>query len=167
MDIIVAVKILRLFAILIVLLILMVIVDSRFQKETETLKKQNKETKISPTNTPTPTAFPSPTIFLPNDTPTPVVQNESNNNTLIYPNSTVISETGNLIVLQNNDDPQTITDWYKQKIESLNLNAKSYVVTNANGNVLNKLVGASGNMEVRVEIIKKASESIVEIKVGK
>lgn len=159
----------RLLIILVVLLILTITFDKSFKKNSTQIPKGEKN--ISPTITPAPSFTPTPTVFLPTQTPTrsqssgQVLQDENNNSGLIYPNSTVIFETGNAIVLQSQDNPQTITDWYKQKIESLNLNAQSFVSTNTNGNILNKLVGTNREKEIRVEISKKANEAIVEIRV--
>ena len=155
----------RLLVILVILLILTVTIDKAFRKNiTQVSKSQKEETKISPTKTPAPTLSPIPTVFLPPTQPTPLVQ-EKNDNTLIYPNSTVISSGNNLIILQSSDDPQTITDWYQGKIEELKYNANSFVKTNSNGNVMNKLVASNGKKEVDIEILKPADSDNVEIRV--
>jgi len=69
-------------------------------------------------------------------------------------------------VFESNDDPDLITNWYKEKIKSLGMNSKSFVQTKTNGNVLNKLVGARGDKEIRVGIVKKNDESVTKITVS-
>lgn len=86
-------------------------------------------------------------------------------NDFIYPNSKVILQTQNSLELESLDDPAVITDWYKVKIEALKMSAKSFVKTNANGNILNKLDAASSNREIRVDIEKKNSGQAVTIKI--
>jgi hypothetical protein len=88
-----------------------------------------------------------------------------NLNDFFYPGATQISSHDNELKLESSDDPSKITDWYKSKIESLDMNAKSFVNTKTNGNVLNKLVGDNGDLEVRVEISKKENETKVKISV--
>ena len=46
------------------------------------------------------------------------------------------------------------------------MNSKSFVQTKTNGNVLNKLVGARGDKEIRVGIVKKNDESVTKITVS-
>lgn len=99
-----------------------------------------------------------PTVNLtPTSTPTPL-------NSFKYPNSTQISN-GVELILQSFDNPQTITDWYKNIITGNGLKTTSFIQTNTNGEILNKLVGANNNSEVRVEISKQANQAVVTIKV--
>jgi len=115
---------------------------------------------------------PSPTPIIikiqKNTTPTEAVkENQSSvDSTWIYPNSKQTENSGNTFSLQSYDDPGKITDWYKQKIESMGMSAKSFVQTKANDNVLNKLAAASGNKKIDVEIEQKAGEQVVKIKVS-
>lgn len=83
-----------------------------------------------------------------------------------YPNSSPVGNLENGIKLESSDNPNAITDWYQEKIRSLEFKSKSFVQTKTNGNVLNKLVAASGNKEVRVEIEKSADSSKVSITVS-
>lgn len=76
-----------------------------------------------------------------------------------YPNSTQLAAGK----WQSSADPQVITNWYKSKIETLGTSAKSFVQTNTNGNVLNKLVAANGSSKVSVEISKSSSDSQTSI----
>ena len=134
--------------------------------------KTVEKTKLGPTPTvavsPVVKISPQPTL-VPQDNlspvPTGVPSKTSVNNNYIYPNSFNINQNGNEITLESSDDPQVITDWYKGKIQSLNLSAKSFVQTNANDNVLNKLVASNGNREIRVEISKGPQDSTVNVKI--
>jgi hypothetical protein len=98
----------------------------------------------SPTKTPTP-ADPSPAV--------------SNNSTVQYPNSVRIDNN----VFTSTDDPDIITNWYKEKIQNMNMNVRNFVSTKTNGNVLNKLEGADGQSEIKIEITKPSDSSTVKI----
>lgn len=111
-----------------------------------------------PTLTPSPT--PTPTTFIP--TPQPTNDNQLHVN-FKYPNSIIISQNASETIYESTDDPKKITDWYKDKIKSMNMNVTSFVQTNTNGNILNKLVGSNGNEEVRIEITKQNNSQIVKI----
>ena len=108
---------------------------------------------ISPTTKPNVTSFPTPT------------QSTFNSNILDYkyPNSQIISTSSNTLSLESDDDIDVITDWYKDKINSLGMNVKTFVKTKANEKVLNKLVGNDGNFEISVEISKENTSSSVDI----
>lgn len=66
---------------------------------------------------------------------------------------------------ESDDDPGIITNWYKDKIKQQNLNIKTFITTTTNGNVLNKLTGASSNYQINVEISKSAGEQKTHIKI--
>lgn len=108
-------------------------------------------------NSPTNTSTPSPTENLP--APAGIESYR-------YPNSSVISSSESSLFLRSSDDTDKITDWYKEKIESEGMSAKSFVKTKTNDNVLNKLVGASSSKEVRVEIRKDSGETSTEISIS-
>ncbi len=78
-----------------------------------------------------------------------------------YPGSTSVGDSK----WQSNDPPQVITNWYKDKIKSQGMNATSFVQTNTNDNILNKLVGANGSMKVSVEITRASGISQTSISV--
>lgn len=82
-----------------------------------------------------------------------------------YPNSQTISSSSDSLLLNSTDDTDLITNWYKEKIKNEGANVKTFVTTKTNDNVLNKLVGADGEKEIRVEISKEAGESLVKISV--
>lgn len=125
--------------------------------EDETVLSIDTNDEQRPTIEETPTNSPSPT---------PRVVVESNLGNYKYPNSKVVSSTSISLTLESGDNPDTITNWYKDKIKSENMNVTSFVVTKTNDNVLNKLVGANGQKELRVEIKKNASDSFVQITVS-
>ncbi len=137
------------------------------------------KTKIIKNNLPTPSLIPSKTpaiiisptitVYKKNSVPTPT-QSSSNSgqniNDYRYPNSSVKEEGGSRLSLESSDDSNTITNWYKGKITSLGMNTKSFVQTNTNGNILNKLVAAKSGFKISVEVSKKSNEEKVEISVS-
>ena len=140
----------------------------QFTKDVKSDKTKNTisitQHTINPTVTKTEIS-PTPKIKL---SPTKAMQknlfNESNNLDFKYPNS-VILENSNELVLESDDNPDTITNWYKEKIKNSGMNSKAFVQTKTNDNVLNKLAGASGTREVNVEIIKKSGEIKTTIRI--
>jgi len=48
----------------------------------------------------------------------------------------------------------------------MGMNAKSFVQTNTNGNILNKLVSANGETKVSIEISKNGSEAQTKISIN-
>lgn len=112
---------------------------------------------------------PTPTIDQPQPTSVSVTANQPSSKTESteninwqYPNSTLLEKDGQL-TFQSMDDTTTITNWYKERIKSLGLNATSFVQTKTNGNVLNKMVGSNGQTEIEVEVSKKNNQPEVLI----
>ena len=130
------------------------------------VEEEKEEEKVTPTvgshqvetATPTKTLTPFPT-----NTPKPA---SSNLSSYQYPNSQVVSSGDNSLILNSTDNADTITDWYKEKIKGEGMSVTSFVTTKTNDNVLNKLVGADGEREIRVEITKDAASSTVKISVS-
>lgn len=116
-----------------------------------------------PTSNPTLKPTPTATILRQSNTPTPNPTTNNSNSDWRYPNSTVISGSGNNITLTSSSDPSAITNWYKQKIQSLGMNTKSFVTTNSNNNVLNKLAAAGNNGSINVEIKRNSGDSLTTI----
>ena len=83
-----------------------------------------------------------------------------------YSGASITSQSNHSLELTSSDDPDKITDWYKEKIRSLGFNSKSFVTTKSNDNVENKLVGSNGDLEIAVEIKKAAGSGIAVIKVN-
>lgn len=144
-----------------IIIAVIILVGTSLLVNTRLIKKAARNTVINTTpglvqiTSPKPESTPpAPTIKsspIPSQTPKKV---ESITD-LKYPSSTQVSQNGNTTIYESTDDSDIITNWYKQKIESLNMNVKSFVTTKTNGNVLNKLVGADENREIRVEITKR------------
>jgi hypothetical protein len=117
---------------------------------------------------PTPTLSPKPSsriIKTPNPVrqpadQTPIISSSASIESWVYPNSSVATYESNHLVLTSSDSTDTITNWYEQKIKNQNLNIKTFVRTTANDVVSNKLVGASGENEVRVEIGKSGGNPV-------
>ncbi len=136
------------------------------------------KTKVIKNNLPTPTLTSSPTstiIISPTVTvykkisiPTPTqssTKSGQNINDYRYPNSSVKEESVSRLSLESSDDSNTITDWYKKKLRSLNMNVNSFVTTNSNGTVLNKLISENGDTKVSIEISRKNSGDVTKIKI--
>ncbi len=166
-------KNIKLLIILVIILIVAVIEQKSF------ISKSQKQVNIlKPTKSSAPSVTPTPTVFqnannqnknVQMPTTTPIPTQTANNNTdissFIYLNSTTISSGNKNLILQSFDDPQVITNWYKDRITNIGMSAKSFITTNTNGDILNKLAGANGSMQVEVTISKKSSESRVKIKI--
>lgn len=106
-----------------------------------------------------PTTKPSP---IPLNTPVPVTTTNNPQPTtdnLVYPGSRQVADG----VYESPDDTDTITDWYKAKINSLGYNVKTFVKTSANDKILNKLVGAKPREELSVEISKNPGSPVALI----
>lgn len=166
-----------LLASIISILTVMVITVSQFRGQTQEAKTLS--SPISPALTPLPKTTHLPTAVLtatPTDTPkitvTPIREPTSQPppaqdiSQLIYPNSQKISLDQNSAVLESNDNVDTVTGWYKTKIKEMDMNATSFAVTRANDQILNKLVGADGKREVRIEISQEDSSAKVKINVS-
>lgn len=122
---------------------------------------------LSPTLQPTkkPTVTPE---TKPSYTPIPNISNNTSTISIAlsdfqYPGSSVSSSTSTKLELISNEKAFSITDWYKNKISALGMNAKSFVTTTTNGVVVNKLVAAGKGTEVRVDITASSSSSPVKI----
>ncbi len=117
----------------------------------------------SPTTTPTPTTKTSSSIIItlePTKTPS---SNVAYSQTFIYPRSKIISNENGKITLESSDSAKTITDWYKNKIKEQGMNTTSFVTTNTNGKIYNKLTGSISTKTVEIEIKKESDESTVHV----
>lgn len=135
----------------------------KLQKDTNQIAEQDVELDQEELELPQPTRTEIPT---PIPTKKPSASSDTNQSPteIQYPNAVQIRTEGNTTVYESQDDPDAITDWYKEKIKELGMSATSFVTTKTNGNVLNELVGANGKREIRVEITKSADQSTTEIK---
>lgn len=150
------------------LFVLGVWVSRKYQLETvgpqnqEVLSSQEEEKTFTPTPT---TAVPLSTIT---DSPTPFPTSSpyTEINNFIYPGSKVIIRNSTRLMLESYENSDNITEWYKNKIENMGMNVKSFVTTRANDKVLNKLSGADGRKEINVEISKDQDSPLVKISVS-
>lgn len=156
----------HLIAIAAIVVVTIMVASADKPKSQNILAKKGSSIISSPTHTTTPAEknTPTPTKITSIQTE-PSKQKAENTQTglLKYPNAIQTSSSGNTLSLESQDDPDAITQWYKEKIQSLGMNSKSFVTTKTNGNILNKLVGANGTREVQVEITKQNDESTVHI----
>ena len=116
----------------------------------------------TPSSSPVPPKSPS---FTQEPTPKSPSPSQNVSGSFFYPGSTVKSHEGSVSIMVSNDNVDVVTNWYKDKIKSLGMNVTSFVVTKTNGNVLNKLAGASSTSKVEVEIRKVATNTEVTITV--
>ncbi len=101
------------------------------------------------------------------DTPllTSVPNSTSELNAYMYVNSELISATDSELHLRSSVDTDMVTNWYKEKVRGDGMNIKTFVTTKANEKILNKLVGANADKEIRVEIKKEPGETFCYIDV--
>lgn len=85
----------------------------------------------------------------------------------VYPNSRELKSNSKGFVLESSDSAQLITDWYKNKINSLEFNARSFTQTNTNGEILNKISAAKPGENLEVTIKKDQTTSKVKITVDR
>lgn len=130
----------------------------------------------SPTSSPTIKIGVSPTVTQVLSNPTTVFQQiitspvqPSQQNVdignFIYLNSSVLSNNTTSVTLDSTDSPQSITDWYKNKISQTGMNTTSFITTNTNDNVSNKLIATGKSKQIQVEINKSSADSHVKISV--
>jgi len=139
--------------ILVIILAVIITAQNITKTSTPSQAPNDSSTIISPTLTPT---------LSPTPTNTPSSDNQPVPN-FKYPNSTIISQNGSETIYESTENPKKITDWYKDKIKSMKMNVTTFVQTSTNGNVFNKLVGANGEKQVKVEISKQNNNALVKI----
>lgn len=158
----------RVLAVLITIIIVASFIQRNYFRNIQK-GKGDAEVKITPTFALKPTEIPTQTSIsapTPSQRPSPTFGSvDITINNFIYPNSVRTSISMNNVVMKSNDHPQAITDWYKEKIKSLGMNINSFIQTNTNGNVLNKLLSANSGFKISVIISKKNNEVNTEIDV--
>lgn len=128
-----------------------------------TLKKHSQKT-VTPTITTSTSESPTPTktiaitqVIKPTDKP----REDSNYSDFTYPGS---QKTGNN-EYTSIEDPDAITNWYKDKIKSMGFSTKSFVTTKTNNNVNNVLSATNGSIEIKVVITKMSGDTTTHIKI--
>jgi hypothetical protein len=134
------------------------------------LKSQN--TSLNSTPTPTvssPTTLPSATPIPPLlPTSKPIITTKPTHtpplsqNLYQYPGSLDLGSGK----YTSSDEPDKITEWYKLKINSDGFNVKSFIKTNSNNKILNKLSGAKNNQNISIEITREPNTNVVNITVS-
>ncbi len=79
---------------------------------------------------------------------------------IAYPNAYAISPN----IYESTDDPNTITDWYKNLIKEKNMNTTSFVTTNTNDNIKNVLAASNGDEKLHIEVTKNSGKDKTVIK---
>lgn len=82
---------------------------------------------------------------------------------LKYPNSSIEKLDDSRLILQSFDNPEKITSWYKEKINSLGMSTTSSNVIVSSDNVSNQLIGANTASEIGVDITKGVNEQVSRI----
>lgn len=158
------------------LLTLFVILGVVMLKKNQNPKNQNPQVLSASTPDPsaslifTPSQSPqnSPSFYKnspsPSEAPASNPSENSKNNSrslleFVYPGSKIINAQPGTITLESPDQAGQITDWYKQKISSKNMNTTSFIVTNQNDNVSNKLISSNPNLELKVDIERSAKQN--------
>lgn len=85
----------------------------------------------------------------------------------VYPKSITKVSTKIKLEMESDESAEKITEWYKNKIATLNFNAKSFAQTTTNGEVLNKLTAAKPGEKIDITIKKDQSTSKVLITVDR
>lgn len=134
------------------------------QPEVEGVKTESSPTMPVPEPTVLPTATKAPTPTnrpIPTNTPVPKIPASNVDTSWQYPGSQKVNDQ----TFTSTDEPQKITDWYKNKINSLGYQVRSFVQTNANDKIENSLSAAKNNNETSIKITKKPGDATVKIKV--
>lgn len=116
---------------------------------------------------------PTPAATLVNNQPSPSAYQQVNlssqtNNfqSFNYPNSKVTNLDNHTLILESQDNPTIITNWYKKQIQGQGMKTTSFVETDTNGEVFNQLVGTNGTERIRVSISKNATSQLVKIELN-
>lgn len=115
-----------------------------------------------PTSQTTPSNSPSPLLEEENPTPSNK-KNQKDLNNFIYPNSYLVNTNEGVLIFETDDNPSKVTDWYKGKIKESGMKTTSFVQTNVNGNILNRMAGNNNENTISIEINKKSADSKVKI----
>lgn len=108
-------------------------------------------------------------------TPTPtttVVKAEKEAASLVlddlrYPGAEVVRLTADSYQLKSFDDVQVVTDWYKAKINDLQMTVKTFIQTNSNGQISNQLLGSNYEKQVKVTINKNSPAVVITVVIAK
>lgn len=120
------------------------------------------QTSASVSPTLSPTSSYSVTQIL-SVTPTQQSVQPETTTSLIYPNAHQLGSSGTGITLQSTDDPQIITNWYKNTIKTMRMNTTSVIENTVNGEVTNQINASGNGKNIKVQITKSSDEATVTI----
>lgn len=150
-------KSLKALIVLVLILIGVIIFDTYYLDENQTEKQVGKVQSEAREETKETSPTPSPTVD----------SDSVNLDEYVYPAGNILERTENSVSLESSVEPKTITDWYKEKIESNDMNVRTFIQTNSNNNVVNRLVGTDGETQIRVDIVKKGEDMNTKVQVIK
>lgn len=101
---------------------------------------------------------PSPPVNIPSPSP-------NNLNNFRYPNASVAGPDSRTLILETNDSPVAVTNWYRNQLNNLHMNIRTYIQTSVNGNVSNKLTTSDGESSIEIDITKDAESSTTRISI--
>lgn len=99
-------------------------------------------------------------------TPTATISSNLILEDLVYPGSIKLTEKENFFSLESYDNPRKITDWYESKIEEKDLKVRTFLRTNSNENILNRVVGIKGQTKITIDVTKKNTDERTKISVA-
>lgn len=132
---------------------------------TQTSELLNPQPEISVSNSappasPSPTSSPSPVkIVFPQD-------KNLNMETLIYPGSSFTDQKQNQLSLETSDPADKVTNWYQDHLSNLNLNVKSIIRNNLNGNIYNQIDGSNPDLTISITVVHPNSDSKTKININ-
>ena len=77
----------------------------------------------------------------------------------------MVDRSNNAMVLQSGDNINVITNWYKKKLQNLNMTIQKSVKKQTKDNTFNKLVASDGKNQINVEISKRTTEKNTTINI--
>lgn len=136
--------------------------QSDIQVSVKALSENSPQSTVVP-NTPAPTNTIQPTeTQVPTKTPTQIISPTSkatDSSGWEYPGAIKVGNN----TYQTSDSPEKVTDWYKNKIRAMNFNLNTFITTNANDQVKNRLTGSGNGSKIDIQINKLSSSSSCEI----
>lgn len=130
----------------------------------ESLPTPTFESISSPSATMEPTSPTETRANVPTALPTSSAASNTSLTEYTYPGATILSQSTTKMSLHSNASPQTVTDWYEEKIEQ-QFGSKSSAKTNTNGKIKNVIAGAENNSGVRITITNDSNNSQSNIQI--
>jgi hypothetical protein len=116
-------------------------------------------TTASPVPSITPAAVSETIVSRPEITPLPTESSVTSSG-FIYPNAQVLENTGSRLRMTTTDPTDKVTEWYQSSFRNQGMKTTSFVKTKTNGNVVNKLAGASSGLQATVEITQSNNQPV-------